>query len=59
MSRTYHVDKMGLNVLCKRNSMRKNLKAHTEMHLFDNKKQLHVLGIGCIMMNNTSTVPAP
>lgn len=57
MTSIYQVDKMELNVLGKRNSMRKNLKAHTEMHSFDNKEHLcvHDLGIGYMMMNTTST----
>lgn len=40
MTSTYQMDKMELNVLGKRNSMRKNLKAHTKMHSFDNKEHL-------------------
>ena len=55
----YQVDKMGLDILGKRNSLSMNLKAHAEMHSFNNKRRLYVLGIGHIMMTKTSTLPVP
>lgn len=56
MARTYQVDKVGLNVLGKRNSVRTNLKAHTEIHLFNNKEHLTCPRHWYIVMNKVSTI---
>lgn len=59
MASTYQVDKVGLNVLGKGNSIRRNLKAHTEIHLFNNKEHLTCLRHWYIVMNTVSTILVP
>lgn len=56
MARTYQGDKVRLNVLSKRNSKRRNLKAHTEIHLFNNKEHLTCPRHWYIVMNKVQSL---